>query len=63
MTQTSLTTLALLLAAAGTSGCITMDIRVACTLAKDELVAITQVGPLRIAGAVNDKDRAVACRQ
>lgn len=59
-------TLALLLVASGMTGCGTLDgkleNRVACTVAKDKLYAVSEFGPIGITSKVAEADRAVICK-
>lgn len=48
------------------SGCATLegkiDNRVACTVARDKAVVISEWGPIGIASMISDKDAAVICK-
>lgn len=48
------------------SGCASLDgkleNRLACSVAKDKLYAISEYGPVGLSATLSDKDRAVVCK-
>lgn len=65
----SLIVLALLAAAAASTGCAAgagfsdkFANRVACTVAKDKAYVVSEYGPVGLSSTIDDRDRAVICK-
>lgn len=52
----------LLLTSLALSGCITLDNRVACSVARDKAFYVSEYGQIGVASEIDNRDTAVLCK-